>query len=423
MSARPPRADALVFFGATGDLAYKKIFPSLQAMLKRGTLNVPVIGVAKSGWNLEQLRARARELEARLLHSHARSQAEPASLGHALSLEELQASVPEGTLIFEYFEARDVLHLFVLGRRKLEVLRLGNASPLRQTAKLLEFQLGRFRRDALESAPALAAVRHHLREAYEVLIRPAEGHLREARHLIVAPHRQLHRLPFAALDDGRQALIDAVTLSYAPSASVFAACRARPARFSEGALVVGLPDGLNPHIEAEAQLVAEALPGADRCLGLDATAEALRRRGAGKRIIHLATHGDFRRDNPMFSSLRLADGPLRLLDVGDLNLAPELLTLSACSTGASVTTGADELLGLTRGFLAAGARSLLVSLWEIDDASTHRFMRGFYGALRNGTPLAEAVRQAMMPVREWRPHPYHWAPFVLAGDPFTRENS
>src|SRR5215831_18728861 len=56
-----PHSDALVFFGATGDLAYKKIFPSLQAMLKRGHLNVPVIGVAKSGWKLEQLRARARD--------------------------------------------------------------------------------------------------------------------------------------------------------------------------------------------------------------------------------------------------------------------------------------------------------------------------------------------------------------------------
>src|SRR6267154_6800538 len=54
-------SDALVFFGATGDLAYKKIFPALQAMIKRGHLNVPVIGVAKAGWNLEQLRARAQD--------------------------------------------------------------------------------------------------------------------------------------------------------------------------------------------------------------------------------------------------------------------------------------------------------------------------------------------------------------------------
>ncbi|MGD0043768.1 MAG: glucose-6-phosphate dehydrogenase, partial [Isosphaeraceae bacterium] len=59
MSESP--SDALVFLGATGDLAYKKIFPALQAMLKRGHLNVPVIGVAKSGWNLDQFRARARD--------------------------------------------------------------------------------------------------------------------------------------------------------------------------------------------------------------------------------------------------------------------------------------------------------------------------------------------------------------------------
>src|ERR1700730_1379680 len=57
----PSHSDALVFFGATGDLAYKKIFPALQAMVKRGHLNVPVIGVAKAGWNLDQLKARARD--------------------------------------------------------------------------------------------------------------------------------------------------------------------------------------------------------------------------------------------------------------------------------------------------------------------------------------------------------------------------
>ena len=56
-----PHSDALVFFGATGDLAYKKIFPSLQAMVQRGHLDVPVIGVAKAGWNLDQLKARARD--------------------------------------------------------------------------------------------------------------------------------------------------------------------------------------------------------------------------------------------------------------------------------------------------------------------------------------------------------------------------
>ncbi len=56
-----PHSDALVFFGATGDLAYKKIFPALQSMIKRGTLDVPVIGVAKAGWNLDQLKARAKD--------------------------------------------------------------------------------------------------------------------------------------------------------------------------------------------------------------------------------------------------------------------------------------------------------------------------------------------------------------------------
>jgi CHAT domain-containing protein len=133
----------------------------------------------------------------------------------------------------------------------------------------------------------------------------------------------------------------------------------------------------------------------------------------------LAAHGIFRRDNPMFSALQLADGRINLLDLSKIRLDADLLTLSACNTGSSVAIGGDELVGLMRGFLQAGARSLLVTLWEIDDSSTHEFMRAFYGFLAVGEPLARAVQKAMLAVRERFPHPYFWAPFLLVGDPDT----
>ena len=91
--------------------------------------------------------------------------------------------------------------------------------------------------------------------------------------------------------------------------------------------------------------------------------------------------------------------------------------MSACSSGQSVAVGGDELLGLMRGFLQAGARSVLVALWDIDDNSTNDFMRAFYREVVAGTTLAGAVQKAMLEIRNRYPHPYFWAPFLLVGEP------
>lgn len=179
---------------------------------------------------------------------------------------------------------------------------------------------------------------------------------------------------------------------------------------------MGVPDPLNPHIERETRAVADLLPGARLYLAGAATREAFYGEAANAGILHLATHGFFRRDNPMFSSIQLADGRLTLIDLASARLNVGLLTLSACSSGVSVPVGGDELMGLMRGFLAAGARRMVVSLWEVDDAATSEFMRAFYGGIGKGMPLEEAMRSAMGQLRSRYPHPYHWAPFVLVGD-------
>jgi CHAT domain-containing protein len=117
----------------------------------------------------------------------------------------------------------------------------------------------------------------------------------------------------------------------------------------------------------------------------------------------------------MFSSLRMGDAHLSLLDLYSLNLSSELVTLSGCSTGLNAVVGGDELLGLVRGLLCAGTRALLVTLWDVDDRTTEDFMRRFYGHLVTGSDKAKAIRQSMREVREQNPHPYYWAPFALIG--------
>ena len=119
----------------------------------------------------------------------------------------------------------------------------------------------------------------------------------------------------------------------------------------------------------------------------------------------------------MFSSLKLADGSLTALDLYSMTCHTNLVTLSGCRSGASEVAGADELLGLMRGFLYAGARSLLLSLWDVNDRSTSKFMVAFYQAWLGGKTKSESLRAAIQQVRAEEPHPYFWAPFVLIGNP------
>jgi CHAT domain-containing protein len=171
-----------------------------------------------------------------------------------------------------------------------------------------------------------------------------------------------------------------------------------------------------PLIRDEARAVAKILPGADLYLGKHATEHVLREESPHRQIIHIATHGNFRQDNPMFSSIKLGHSYINLCDLYELNLAVDLIALSGCGTGLNLVSAGDEHVGLTRGFLSAGARSLLLSLWDVNDHSTQSFMEHFYRKMLSGMPKRVAYQQAMMEVRRAWPHPYYWAPFILVGN-------
>jgi CHAT domain-containing protein len=135
-------------------------------------------------------------------------------------------------------------------------------------------------------------------------------------------------------------------------------------------------------------------------------------------ILHIATHGEHRLDQPDLSYLQLADGQLYADDSLQQDMSYELVTLSACETGRAHVAASDELIGLGRGFLYAGAGALLVSLWQVADISSLYFMERMYKALRAGTSKAAAVRdaqQSLLAEEPWQ-HPAFWGAFQLIGN-------
>jgi CHAT domain-containing protein len=136
-------------------------------------------------------------------------------------------------------------------------------------------------------------------------------------------------------------------------------------------------------------------------------------------VLHLATHGVFRADNPSFSSIKLADAWLTVRDLAEIARGAQLVTLSACETGVNGISAGDEVIGLTRGLLGAGCSAVVASLWTVSDESTARLMERFYAGLRAGRPPAEALRAAMLATRDQYDHPYFWAPFTVVGDGLT----
>jgi len=160
-------------------------------------------------------------------------------------------------------------------------------------------------------------------------------------------------------------------------------------------------------------------------MGREATSERLSSLGPDSRFIHIATHGLFRRDSPMFSSIELGNGPVSLIDLYELDLSAELVTLSGCSTGVNAVIGGDEVVGLVRGLLYSGARAVLLTLWDAYDSSTAAFMKTFYGAFGDQTSKSEAFQRAMQALRREYPHPFYWAPFILVGgnEVVARRNS
>ena len=259
---------------------------------------------------------------------------------------------------------------------------------------------------------------------YRRLILPLASAIKSKRHLTIVPHGALHYLPFNALKaNGGEFLIQDHTIRLLPSASVMKFLN-RELSPTQSLLVFGNPD-LNdpktdlPGAETEAKDIAKLWPDSKMVLRKHASESLIKKTASIFRYIHLASHGQFNPDAPMQSRLLLAadndnDGSLTVSEIYDLKLNADMVVLSACQTALGDVKNGDDVVGLNRGFLYAGAKSIVGSLWKVPDSPTKDLMVGLYTNLKS-MGLREAMRKAQLSALKKYKHPLNWAAFQVTG--------
>jgi tetratricopeptide (TPR) repeat protein len=338
---------------------------------------------------------------------------------------DVQGALRADETMIEYHDNGDTLAAFVVDRKSVRVVLL-DAAGLQGEIKGLRVAI-----DEVRTLPDHAAIQRQLKTDYQPraqalyrrLLAPLLAQIKTPNLLLVA-HGDLHYLPFAALHDGSGYVVERFGLRSLPSAGVLRFLRLPAAGAAESLLVFGNPDLGDrrfdlPSAEKEARRIAATVPNARLLLGRQASLAAFRRDAPQYRLIHFASHGEFDLRRPLHSGLLLSgpsleQGRLTAEALYEQRLDADLVTMSACETGLGSVQGGDDVVGLTRGFLFAGAGSVIASLWEVDDDATAALMIRLYGQL-GALGKREALHRAQLETMREYPHPFFWAGFYLIG--------
>jgi tetratricopeptide (TPR) repeat protein len=321
---------------------------------------------------------------------------------HDQVITRVRQNLSAGQLLLAYFLYKGSLVIFALTSEHL--ITHENPDGMKQLKRLLPLLHAHLQPGGWPNPlqPPQQGIHHMLDKLYQLLIAPVQTILPpRPGYLTVVPYGPLHTLPFHALYDGSRYLIEDYQVNYLPASGLLKSSagveidQRASIEASQPPLVFGFSgQGHLQRTLEEAKTLATMLGG--RCyLEEEATIARLIEEAPGSPIIHLATHGHSRLDAPNFSSVRLADGRFNAIDAFNLNLkACELVTLSGCETGLALSAGGDEQLGLGRAFLAAGAGTLVMSLWPVEDNATNELMQLFYQHLLNGESKVQALQAA-----------------------------
>lgn len=331
---------------------------------------------------------------------------------------------------------RDLLIEYVVGESEVMIFALSSAGMIARIETIRQEDM-QARVELLRDLISRPGDSRWLKPAAsiaDVLISPLvrAGVLEGISNLYLVPHGILNYLPFSTLPANvigdQKLLLEDFTIAYLPTAVAIGAVSKSD---SGGMSMLALAPGNSRlrYAPGEARLIDALFQPNSRLLLGDAATESRFKTLAGDyRMLHLATHSDFNKLNPMFSSLQLEaddanDGRLEVHEVLRLKLNADLVTLSACDTAlgsgyfAEVPAG-DEFVGLTRAFLSVGSDSVMATLWEVDDRSSVQLMQQFYERLESLGANADKSAALMLAQQQLRStkgyeHPYYWAPFVL----------
>lgn len=346
------------------------------------------------------------------------------SVGNLPSLTHL---VPKNTTILEYYISGKYLYCWLINSAGITAERsvIDSVTLERLIGQLSSGIRSGFQLEA-SGFQRTIPITHLSEQLYKILIKPVEQQI-ETENLCIVPYGILNYVPFQVLiDTQNRYLVERFALSYLPSFSTlnYVLTESLPQKLR--VLAIGNPD-LNdakldlPAAELEVNRIKAIYPDTITFLREAATEAAFKREAKHFDVIHLATHGHFRRDVPMKSALYFAagdgeDGNLEISEIIDLDLNARFVVASACETAMGHIQKGDEIIGLTRAFMFAGGKSIVGSLWAISDEATAEFMSSFYQSFTRQSSL-KAMQQAQLElINSTHYHdPFFWGAFNLTG--------
>jgi hypothetical protein len=312
----------------------------------------------------------------------ARGRAGPGSGG--VNIAELLHELGPAQLV-EIVDVDGTLHVLSCGDGKVRQFTAGRTQDAARAAQFARFALRRLARkrpgDDMDSA--LAILKATGPELQDAILGPVASQLGD-RPLVIVPPSRLHTLPWALLP-----ILGDGVFTVAPSASAWLRAHTTPPPGHRHVTLARGPDLVTDG--AEVPLVAQLYDDVTELSGTDATSARVLSALDGAWLAHIAAHGTFRADSPLFSSLRLHDGPLTVYDFEQLHRAPYRLILSSCDSGVLAPVGADELLGLISSLLPLGTAGIVAGVVQLNDYAIVPLMVSLHQYLRSGQSLAEAM--------------------------------
>jgi CHAT domain-containing protein len=334
-----------------------------------------------------------------------------------VDLSELQSNLSSDTTLIEYFVAGDEVLAFVITARAYHVHRY--LCPMSRVDYLTERYYGAFRNHAQKQrgsssrdATLQASADQFLHQLYVTLVAPLEDDI-EGVKLLLVPHGLMHYLPFHAFYDGNSYLTDRFDIAYAPSSSVLHQCNVQKSAPS----LLRVPGVLEPQsaFAFNSARSEEGIRVRIAATGEEPKEEFLQSISAADRI-HISSDCLLRYDSPLFSGFKLRGGWITALDLFSISCHSDLVTLSGSMSAINRDGRGEDIVAIQRGWLYAGAQTILMRLWNTDDRMTEAILSAFHVRWDGReTTKCSALRRAMRDVREEHPNPYRWAPFIICG--------